>query len=155
MIQRTFSDIEYSNRRKKTRREEFLNYMDELIPWSRWVKMIRPYYPAGKRGRKPRDIEVMLRMYLMQRWFQLSSAALEDAIYDSYAMRNFMHLDFLKEQVPGASTLSRFKHLLAENGIDGLVMTDIEERLAAEGLVLRCGTIADAAVVRAGRSQEV
>ena len=66
MKQQTFSDIEYSNRRKKTKREEFLDAMDELIPWDYWIKLIRPYYPSGKRGRPPKNIEAMLRMYLMQ-----------------------------------------------------------------------------------------
>ncbi|MCD8132771.1 MAG: transposase [Clostridiales bacterium] len=96
MKQQTFSDIEYSNRRKKTRREKFPDSMDKMIPWEHWVDMIRPYYPSGKRGRPPKDIETMLRMYLMQNWFNLSDAAIEDAIYDSYAMRNFMHLDSLR-----------------------------------------------------------
>ena len=84
--QQTFSDIEYSNRRKKTRREEFLESMDEMILWEHWVGIIRPYYPTGKRGRSPKDIEAMLRMYLMQNWFSLSDEGIEDAIYDSHAM---------------------------------------------------------------------
>ncbi|MCC8067356.1 MAG: transposase, partial [Clostridiales bacterium] len=104
MKQQTFSDIEYSNRRKKTKRETFLDSMDKMLPWDQWVNLIRPYYPSGKRGRPPKKIETMLRMYLMQNWFHLSAAAIEDSIYDSYAMRNFMHLDFLTEQVPDAST---------------------------------------------------
>lgn len=85
MKQQTFSDIEYSNRRKKTKREEFLDSMDEIIPWDHWVNIIRPYYLSGKRGRPPKAIESMLRMYLMQNWFNLSDAGIEDAIYDSYA----------------------------------------------------------------------
>ena len=88
MKQQTFSDIEYSNRRKKTKREEFLESMDQIIPWEQWIDLIKMHYPSGKRGRPPRGIETMLRMYLMQNWFNLSDAAIEDAIYDSYAMRN-------------------------------------------------------------------
>ena len=57
--------MEYSNRKKKTKREEFLDAMEEIIPWSYWVEMIRPYYFANKRGRKPIGIETMLRMYLI------------------------------------------------------------------------------------------
>ena len=94
MNQLTFSDMEYSNRKKKTKREEFLDAMEEIIPWSYWVEMIRPYYFANKRGRKPIGIETMLRMYLMQIWFNLSDEGIEDSIYDSYAMRSFMHIDF-------------------------------------------------------------
>lgn len=103
MKQQTFTDIEYSNRKRKTKREEFLNTMDEMIPWSYWVNMIRPCYSSGKRGRPPRGIETMLRMYIMQIGFSLSDEGVEDAIYDSYAIRSFMHLDFMKEQVPGCN----------------------------------------------------
>ena len=84
--QETFTDIEYSFRKKKTKREEFLEIMDEIIPWDEWVGVIEPYYPKGKRGRPPMGIEKMLRMYLLQIWFNLSDPATEDAIYDSYAM---------------------------------------------------------------------
>ena len=89
MKQETFTDIEYSYRKKKTKREELLEIMDEIIPWEEWVGVIEPYYPKGKRGRPPMGIEKMLRMYLLQIWFNLSDPATEDAIYDSYAMRKF------------------------------------------------------------------
>ena len=72
MKQGTFTDIEYSGRKKKTRREEFLEIMDEMIPWDEWVGVIEPYYPKGKRGRPPMGIEKTLRMYLLQIWFNLS-----------------------------------------------------------------------------------
>lgn len=90
------------HRKKVTKREEFLESMDKMIPWDDWVNIIAPYYPSGKRGRPVRGIETMLRMYLMQNWFNLSDAAIEDTIYDSYAMRSFMRLDFSCEQVPDA-----------------------------------------------------
>lgn len=89
MSQMTLTDLEYSNRKKKTKREEFLNAMDEIIPWSYWVDMIRPYYFNNKRGCKLIGIETMLRMYLMQIWFNLSNEGIEDSIYDSYAMHTF------------------------------------------------------------------
>ena len=94
MKQETFTDIEYSLRKKKTKREEFLEIMDEIIPWGEWVGVIEPYYPKGKRGRPPMVIEnmvieKMLQMYLLQIWFSLSDPMTEDAIYDSYAMRKF------------------------------------------------------------------
>ena len=87
MKQQTFSDFEYSTRKRKTKREEFLEIMDEIIPWDEWVGIITPFYPNGKRGRPPKGIELMLRMYLLQIWFNLSDEGTEDAIYDSYAMR--------------------------------------------------------------------
>ena len=115
MKQETFTDIEYSYRKKKTKREEFLEIMEEIIPWDEWVGVIEPYYPKGKRGRPPMGIEKMLRMYLLQIWFNLSDPATEDAIYDSYAFRKFMNIDFMEEQVPDATTLLKIRYLLEEN----------------------------------------
>lgn len=86
MKQETFTDIEYSFRKKKTKREEFLGIMDEIIPWDEWARAIKTYYPKGS---PPMGIEKMLRMYLLQIWFNLPDPATEDAIYDSYAMRKF------------------------------------------------------------------
>lgn len=105
MNQMTFSDMEYSGRKRVTQKEKFLREMNEIIPWAAWVNKIQPYYPEGKRGRPPRGIEVMLRMYLLQIWFNLSDEGLEDAIYDSYAMRSFVGLNFLEEQVPDEPVL--------------------------------------------------
>ncbi len=152
MKQQTFSDIEYSNRRKKTKREEFLDSMDEMIPWDHWVGIIRPYYPSGKRGRPPKSIEAMLRMYLMQNWFNLSDAGIEDAIYDSYAMRSFMHLDFLAQQVPDATTLLHFRHLIEENGIGERIFADVKARFDRAGLIMHGGTIVDATIIAAPSS---
>ena len=90
-----FSDIEYGNRKRITKREEFLDIMDEIIPWDEWVEFVRPYYPSGKRGRPVKGIETMLRMYLLQNWFNLSDEGIEDAVYDSYAFRKFMKIDFV------------------------------------------------------------
>ena len=117
MSQQTFSDIEFANRRRKTKREQFLETMEQIIPWQDWVEIIRPFYPSGKRGRPPRGIELMLRMYLLQIWFSMSDEGLEDAIYDSYAMRSFLHIDFMSEQVPDATTLLKFRHLLEQTGL--------------------------------------
>ena len=152
MKQQTFTDIEYSNRRRRTKREEFLDSMDRIIPWSQWISMIRPFYPSGRRGRPPKDIETMLRMYLMQNWFNLSDEAVEDAIYDSHAMRDFMHIDFLTEQVPDATTLLKFRHLLEENRIGERIFADVSARLEKAGLMMHGGTIVDATIVAAPTS---
>ena len=89
--------------------------MEEIIPWDEWVEFVKPYYPSGKRGRPTKGIEKMLRMYLLQVWFNLSDEGVEDAIYDSYAFRKFMGINFNEEQVPDATTLLKFRHLLKEN----------------------------------------
>lgn len=152
MKQQTFTDVEYSRRKKKTRREEFLDTMNQMIPWEHWIDLIKPYYPSGKRGRPTRGIETMLRMYLMQNWFNLSDAGLEDAIYDSYAMRSFMHIDFYKEQVPDATTLLKFRHLLEKHHIGEQIFADVNTRLEKCGLMMHGGTIVDATIVHAPSS---
>lgn len=151
-IQQTFTDIEYQNRKKKTRREEFLDTMDQMIPWTDWVAMIQPYYPSGKRGRPPKGIETMLRMYMMQNWFNLSDAAMEDAVYDSYAMRSFLHIDFYKEQVPDATMLLKFRHLLEEHHIGEKIFADVNDHLEKAGLMMHGGSIVDATIISAPSS---
>ena len=152
MKQQTLSDIEYSNRKRKTKREEFLESMDRIIPWDHWISLIREHYPSGKRGRPPRGIETMFRMYLMQNWFNLSDVGIEDAIYDSYAMRNFMHIDFFTEQVPDATTLLKFRHLLEEHKIGEQIFADVKARLDKAGLIMHGGTIVDATIIAAPSS---
>lgn len=152
MSQITLTDLEYSNRKKKTKREEFLDSMDEIIPWSYWIDMIRPYYFNNKRGRKPIGIESMLRMYLMQIWFSLSDEGIEDSIYDSYAMRTFMHIDFNEQQVPDATTLLKFRHLLEKNKIGEKIFADVNKRLDEAGLIMHGGTVVDASLIAAPKS---
>ena len=152
MKQETFTDIEYSFRKKKTKREEFLEIMDEIIPWDEWVGVIDPYYPKGKRGRPPMGIEKMLRMYLLQIWFNLSDPATEDAIYDSYAMRKFTGIDFVKESVPDETTLCKFRHLLEEHGLNKLFFDAITRVMVQTGHMMKGGTIVDATIIDAPSS---
>ncbi len=152
MNQQSFSDVEYSNRKRKTKREEFLDSMDSIIPWDKWTELIKEFYPSGKRGRPPKGIETMLRMYLMQNWFNLSDAAIEDAIYDSYAMRKFMRLNFLESQVPDATTLLKFRHLLEKHDIGKKIFADVNSRLEDAGLIMHGGTIVDATIIAAPSS---
>lgn len=149
MKQETFTDIEYSFRKKKTKREEFLEIMDEIIPWDEWVGVIKPYYPNGKRGRPPMGIEKMLRMYLLQIWFNLSDPATEDSIYDSYAMRRFTGIDFMTEAVPDETTLCKFRHLLEANGLNKLFFDAINRVMVATGHMMKGGTIVDATIINA------
>jgi IS5 family transposase len=126
--------------------------MDEIIPWQEWVELIRPYYFKGERGRLPRGIELMLRMYLLQIWFNLSDEMAEDSIYDSYAMRNFLGLDFLEEQAPDATTLLKFRHCLEEHHIGEKIFESIKELLEKNGCMMRGGTIVDATIISAPSS---
>ena len=152
MKQDTFTDIEYSLRKKKTKREEFLEIMDEIIPWDEWVGVIEPYYPRGKRGRPPMELEKMLRMYLLQIWFNLSDPATEDAIYDSYAMRKFTGIDFMTEAVPDETTLCKFRHLLEENELNKLFFDAINRVMVQTGHMMKGGTIVDATIINAPSS---
>ena len=114
--------------------------------------MIRPYYFANKRGLKPIGIEIMLRMYLMQIWFNLSDEGIEDSIYDSYAMRSFMHIDFHEQQVPDATTLLKFRHMLESNKLGEKIFADVNSRLDKAGLMMHGGTIVDASLIAAPKS---
>lgn len=151
-MQQSFSDFEYQNRRRKTKREEFLDTMDRIVPWSEWVCLIKPYYFKGKRGRPPLGIEKMLRMYLLQLWFNLSDEALEDAVYDSFAMRKFMGLNFNEEQVPDATTLLKFRHLLEENNLGEQMLSSLNRILDENGYIMQGGTVVDASIFSAPSS---
>lgn len=151
MNQMSFSDYEYSCR-KKTKREEFLDIMDEIVPWEEWISVITPFYPTGKRGRPPKGIEKMLRMYLLQCWFTLSDEGVEDAIYDSYAMRKFMGINYLEEDAPDSTTLLNFRHLLEENELSKLFFDAINRVMEESGYIMRGGTIVDATIINAPSS---
>lgn len=152
MNQETFTDIEYSFRKKKTKREKFLEIMDEIIPWDEWVGVIETYYPKGKRGRPPMGIEKILRMYLLQIWFNLSDPATENAIYDSYAMRKFTGIDFMTETVPDETTLCKFRHLLEETDLNKLFFDAIIQVMLQTVHMMKGGTIVDATILQAPSS---
>lgn len=152
MSQQSFRDMEYSLRKRTTKREEFLDIMDEIILWDEWVELIKPHYFSGKRGRPPKGIEKMLRMYLLQCWFTLSDEGVEDAIYDSYAFRKFMGINFLEEQVPDASTLLHFRRMMEESKIGKQLFRAINYVIEQSGYLMRGGTIVDATVINAPSS---
>lgn len=145
--------MEYANRKRQTKRDEFLEIMEEVIPWDEWTALVTPYYPSGKRGRPPRGVETMLRMYLLANWFALSDEGVEDAIYDSYAFRKFMKVDFLgEEQVPDATTLCKFYRLLNKAGITKLFFDTMKAFLDQHGKLMHGGTIVDATIIDAPTS---
>jgi len=152
MEQMGFADIEYANRKRRTKRDDFLEIMDHVIVWEEWTDIIMPYYPNGKRGRPTRGAETMLRMYLLQNWFNLSDEGVEDAIYDSYAFRNFMKINFLDEQAPDATTLCKFRKLLDENGITKSFFESVKHFLEEHGKIMHGGSIVDATIVDAATS---
>ena len=150
--QMSFTDVEYSQRKRKTKRETFLDCMDEITPWDEVVAMIEPYYYHNQRGRKAKGIETMFRMYLLQTWYNLSDEALEDAIYDSYAMRKFMHLDFLEEDVPDATTLCKFRKIIVQNGLAQRYFEAVKSFMEEHGRMMHGGSIVDATIIDAPKS---
>ena len=153
MKQQSFTEIEYENRKRRTKRDEFLERMERLIPWKEWCALVEPYYPSGRRGRPPRGVEIMLRMYLLSVWFNLSDEGVEDAIYDSYAFRQFLGIDFwAHEQVPDATTLCKFRKMLTEQGVTEQLFESIKALLEENGQIMHGGSIVDATIIEAPSS---
>ena len=154
--QPSFTDVEYGNRRRVSRREKFLETMDATIPWATWVGLIEPHYYSdrpGKRGRKAKPVETMLRMYLLQVWFSLSDEGVEDAVYDSYAMRRFMGLDFAVEQVPGRDDAAALPSPARGAPARGEAVRPRRTRSSsAQGWIMRGGSIVDATIIAAPSS---
>jgi IS5 family transposase len=151
-VQPSFAEIEYAHRRRVTRREEFLTMMDQIIPWDEWTGIVEPYYHHNENGRKAVRLETILRMYLVQCWFNLSDEATEDACYDSWAVRQFMRLDFGVEQAPDATTLLHFRHLMEDQRL-GEVLFDAQNRFFTEhGWIMRGGSVVDATIISAPSS---
>ena len=150
--QLSFAQAEYAAKRKTTRRDRFLTEMEIVVPWSRLLEQLRPhYYPeAGKGpGRPPIGLERMLRLYFLQQWFGLADEALEDAVYDSQALRGFLGLDLGREAVPDATTLLKFRHLLETAGLTRTIFETINQMLRERGLLMTKGTVVDATLIAA------
>lgn len=150
MKQMSFASIEHAMKKRVTRREKFLGEMEQVVPWVRLEALIEPLYPtSGRVGRQPIGVPRMLRMYCLQQWFGLADEALEDAIYDSQAMRNFVGIDLSRQAVPDATTLLKFRRLLEEHKLTAVLFDDINAHLAEKGLLLREGTMVDASIIAA------
>jgi IS5 family transposase len=152
-MQRSFSELEYSAKKKQTRRDRFLGEIEAVTPWSALVSVIEPHYPKGEGpGRPPIGVERMLRMYIAQQCFGLSDEGIEDALYDSQAIRRFVGLDLSRESAPDATTLLKFRRLLEAHELTATIFAAINAHLAEKGLMLREGTIVDATLIAAPSS---
>ena len=105
MTQMGFSAMEFAAKKKRARRERFLEQNETATPWALLVGLIEPHYPKGERGRPPSGIERMLRMYIVQQCFGFADEATEDALYDSQSIRNFVGVDLSRQDAPYATTL--------------------------------------------------
>ena len=156
-MQTTLADVEYRNRKKKTRKETFFEQMEGIMPWAEIYDIIGPYYntDANKHGgRKKIPLETMIRMYLVSNWFTLSDPATEDEIYDSYAMRTFVGVNFndKSKQVPDETCLCNFRHLLEKHKLGEKIEEMIAKKLDECGLIMHGGTIVDASIFAAAKS---
>ena len=151
MGQMSFADAEYAGKRKKTRREVFLEEMDKVVPWQALLKVIEPFYPLAGRGRRPYALEAMLRVHLMQNWFALSDPAMEEALYEIASLRNFAGLK-LSEPIPDETTILNFRHLLEEHELAEDILKAVNAHLARKGRLLRRGSIVDATIMAAPSS---
>jgi IS5 family transposase len=147
--QGSFSQAEYAGKKKQTRRDKFLAEMEQVVPWARLVERLRPFYPKGERGRPPIGLERMLRIYFLQQWYGLADEALEDALYDSHALRGFAGIDLAVEAVPDATTMLNFRHWLEQHDLTKVLFDEVGAMLAERGLLMRQGTIVDATIIAA------
>ncbi len=150
--QLSFAHSEYAGKKKVARRERFLGEMEKVVPWARLCGVIEPHYPKGERGRPPIGLERMLRIYFLQQWYALADEALEDALYDSQALRTFAGIDLSVDPVPDATTLLNFRHLLEAHDLTKALFKEVSALLAERKLLMREGTIVDATIIAAPSS---
>jgi transposase, IS5 family len=148
----SFASLAYEQKKKKTRREQFLEEMDKVIPWESMMKTIIPHYPKAGNGRQPMELEMMLRIYFLQQWYGLSDPAMEDALYDIESMRRFAGLDLHTDAVPDETTILHFRHLLEKHQLTEKLFEQTRRYLIDKGMMVREGTIVDATILNAPSS---
>ena len=129
---------------KKTRKREFLEEMERVVPWAALVQIVAPYYPKAKTGRPPFGIETMLRIHYLQQWFGLSDPAMEEALHDVPLYREFAKLDGVAARLPDETTILRFRHLLERHNLAVDMLRLVNDILQAKGMMMRTGTVVDA-----------
>jgi IS5 family transposase len=137
---------------KRTRRREFLEEMEQVVPWADLVALVSPYLPEGKRGRPPFPVESLLRIHFMQQWFTLSDPSMEEALHDVPLFRDFAGLGGWDDRLPDESTILRFRHVLEKHKLAPQILAVINDLLRAKGLMLRSGTVVDATLIAAPSS---
>src|SRR6266481_4848001 len=147
--QPSFSQAEFADKKKITRREKFLGRMEAIIPWPSLLAVLEPFYPKGDRGRPPVGLERMLRIYFLQQWYGLADGAMEDALYDSQALRGFAGIDLTVAAVPDETTVLNFRHWLEQHDLTKVLFDEVGAMLEERGLLMRQGTIVDATIITA------
>jgi len=153
MRQPSLSASGFEKYRKKTRKQQFLEEMEIIVPWRELAAAIEPYYPKPEgAGRRPVGIERMLRIHLLQHWFNLSDPAAEEALYDSQALRDFVGIDLGREPVPDETTICKFRHLMERHHLGDELFQLINDYLQENGMKVSRGTIVDASIIQAPSS---
>ena len=152
MNQPTFAALAFANKKKKTRREIFLEEMEQVVPWPKLLRLVERHYPRVGNGRPPMALEKMLRIYFLQQWFNLSDPAMEDALYDIESLRRFAGIELGQDEVPDETTILNFRHLLERHGLTKKMFAKINAHLQHHGLLMRQGTIVDATIMAAPTS---
>src|ERR1044071_4617957 len=148
--QGSFAEAEYAGKKKQTRRDKFLADMEAGVPWPRLVARPAPLHPKGERGRPPIPLERMLRVYFVQQWYGLADEAVEDAFYDSQALRGFAGIALNRDPIPDAATVLHFRHWLERHELTKGLFEEVNAMLEERGLLMRQGTIVDAVLAQAG-----
>lgn len=151
--QASFSDLEYASKKRQTRRELFLNEMEEVVPWSALLARLEPHYPkSGRRGRQPMALESMLRIYCPQNWFNFSDRQMEDALYEIESLRRFCGFSGVTEALPDETTILNFRHFLEKHDLTTALLCEINNDLKARGLLVSKGSMVDATIIHAPSS---
>jgi IS5 family transposase len=152
MKQMTLSTSGFDRYSKTTRRATFLAEMERVVPWGELCALIGPFYPKAGNGRRPIGVERMLRIYFLQQWFNLSDPGVEEALYDSLAMRSFVAIDLGREPAPDETTVCKFRHLLEKHDIGRKLFEAVHVHLEGQGIKVSKGTIVDATIISAPSS---
>lgn len=154
MSQLSFSSLDFAAKKKTTKREVFLAEMEAAVPWSALEAVIDPFYPkmGPQGGRRAFPLSVMLRIYCLQQWYQLSDPGAEEALYDIQSMRAFAGLELGRDAIPDETTILNFRHLLERHDLTKAIFAAVKEHLEARGALLRGGTIVDATLISASPS---
>jgi len=137
---------------RPSRREQFLGTMETVVPWSELESLIEPHYPKAGNGRQPVGLSIMLRIYFLQHWFNLSDPGAEDALYESAVLRRFTGVDLGRAAAPDESTILNFRHVLERHELCGRILDAVNSYLARKGIRISTGTIVDATIIAAPSS---
>lgn len=150
-LQPTFADLQELAKTKRTKKAQFLDDMNKLVPWRRFVRLLEPFYPRGTR-RPTVGLERMLRIYFIQQWFGLADEATEDAVIETPILRQFVGIDLMRESVPDETTILNFRRMIEKNHLAKKINAEVNAHLAEKCLVFRKGTIIDATIIQAPSS---